>query len=147
LTLVSAATVAALAGAVWLLRWDGAWDTYRGPLFWPFLFGAGMMVVFSLSDDPDAARGSRALVVRVAAIGAVVMTLAALVIARNPIHGLHARDIVVLAALEAGLIVAAGTATELGERYRPGTWIRTGWCAATSMVVLAIIPRVLLLLH
>jgi len=54
---------------------------------------------------------------------------------------------VALAVLEALLVAAAGVATELGERYRPGTWIRTAWCAVSAMLILAFIPRVLLLLR
>ena len=142
----SASALAALAAAVWLLRQDAAWDTYHTPLFWPFLFAAGMMAVFSTTDAAETP-GWRALVVRVAAAGAAIAGLAALVVSQNPIYDLQVRDMVALAALEAVLIVAAGAATELGERYRPGTWIRTAWCAAAAMVVLALIPRALLLVH
>lgn len=147
MTAASASALAALAAAVWLLRYDGAWDTYRTPLFWPFLFAAGLMTVFSTTDAADDPRGWRTLVMRVAVAGAVVVGLAALVAARNPIYGLQARDIVSLAACETALIVVAGAASELGQRYRPGTWIRSAWCAAASMVVLAIVPRALLLVH
>ena len=142
----SVGTVAALAAAWWLLRRDGAWDTYHTPLFWPFLFAAGIMTVFSTSDAPRES-GWRALVWRVALVGAIVAGAAALVASRNPINDLHAPDIVALAVLDALLIAAAGVATELGERYRPGTWIRTAWCAVSSMLVLAFIPRVLVLLR
>ena len=147
MTRASASALTALAAAVWLLRRDGAWDTYRTPLFLPFLFGAGLMVVFSTMDLAGEPRGWRSLVVRVAVAGAALAGLSALLASRNPIYDLHARDIAALATLEVVLIVAAGLATELGQRYRPGTWIRSAWCAAASMVVLAFIPRVLLLLH
>jgi hypothetical protein len=142
----SASALAALAAAVWLLRSDGAWDTYHTPLFWPFLFAAGMMAIFSTTDAAETP-GWRALVVRVAAGGAAIAGLAALAVSRNPIYDLQVRDMIALAVLEAVLIVAAGAATELGERYRPGTWIRTAWCAAAAMIVLALIPRALLLVH
>ena len=145
--MASVSAVAALVAGLWLLRWDGAWDTYRTPLFWPFLFAAGIMTVFSTTDAPAGGREWRLLVVRCAAAGAVVAGFAAVVASRNPIHGLRARDMITLGALEALLIVAAGTATELGERYRPGTWIRTAWCAAAAMAVLALIPPLLLLVH
>lgn len=143
----SASALAALAAAGWLLRRDAAWDTYHTPLFWPFLFAAGIMAVCSTTDAAAETPAWRALVVRLAASGAVIAGLAALVASRNPIYGLQVRDIVALAAFEAVLIVAAGAATELGERYRPGTWIRTAWCAAASMIVLALIPRALLFVH
>jgi len=143
----SASGLAALAAAAWLLRRDGAWDTYHTPLFWPFLFAAGIMAVCSTTDAAAEAPAWRALVMRVAAGGAAIAGLAALVASRNPIYDLQVRDIVALAALEAVLIVAAGAAAELGERYRPGTWIRTAWCAAASMIVLALIPRALLFVH
>ena len=142
----SAGTIAGLVAAWWLLRRDGAWDTYHSPLFWPFLFASGIMIVFSTSDAPREP-GWRALVWRVALVGALVAGAAALMASRNPINDLHAYDIVALAVLAALLIAGAGVATELGERYRPGTWIRTAWCAAATMLILALIPRVLLLLR
>jgi hypothetical protein len=144
--IASLATIAALALAWWLLQSDGAWDTYRTPLFWPFLFGSGVMIVFSTSDAPREP-GWRALVWLVALIGALVAGGAALVASRNPIYGIHTLDVAALAGLEGLLIAAAGVATEFGERYRPGAWIRTAWCAASSMLILALIPRLLLLLR
>ena len=132
---------------VWLLRHDGAWDTYRTPLFWPFLFAAGIMAVFSTTDAPGETQGWRALVARCAAAGAVVAGLAAFVVSQNPIYDLHVRDMFAFGMSEALLIVAVGAATELGERYRHGTWLRTAWCVAVSMAVLALIPRLLLLVH
>ena len=105
-----------------------------------------MMAVFSTTEAAETPAW-RGLVVRVGAAGAAIAGLAALVVSQNPIYDLHVRDMVALAALEALLIVAAGAATELGQRYRPGTWIRTAWCAAASMAVLALIPRLLLLVH
>ena len=143
----SVSAFAALAAALWLLRRDGAWDTYHAPLFWPFLFAAGIMAVFSTTDAPAETRGWRALVARCAGAGAVVSGLAAFVVSQYPIYDLHVRDMFTFAASEALLIVAAGAATELGERYRPGTWIRTAWCAAAAMAVLAFIPSLLLLVH
>jgi len=143
---VSGVTIAALAAAWWLLRRDGAWDTYHTPLFWPFLFASGIMIVFSTSDAPREP-GWRALVWRVALVGALVAGGAALMASRHPINGIHVGDVAALAMLEALLIVVAGVATELGERYRPGTWIRTAWCAVSAMLVLALIPRLLLLLR
>ena len=144
--MASAGTVAALGAAWWLLRRDGAWDTYHTPLFWPFLFASGIMMVFSTSDAPREP-GWRALVWRAALVGALVAGGAALMASRNPISDIHVYDIAALAVLEALLIATAGLATELGERYRPGTWIRTAWCAAAAMLTLALIPRVLLLLR
>jgi hypothetical protein len=142
----SVTAAAAVAAGWWLLRRDGAWDTYHTPLFWPFLFAAGIMAVFSTTDAPEGT-GWRGLVARCAAAGAVVAGLAALVVSRNPIYDLHTRDMFALATFEALLIVAAGAATELGERYRPGTWIRTAWCVAAAMVTLALIPSLLLAVH
>ena len=147
MTAPSVSAFVALAAGLWLLRRDGAWDTYHAPLFWPFLFAAGMMAVFSTTDAPNETRGWRALVARVAAIGAAIAGLAAYATSGNPIYDIHAPDIVALAALEGALIIAAGVATEFGERYRPGTWIRTAWCAAASMAVLALIPPVIRLLR
>jgi drug/metabolite transporter (DMT)-like permease len=143
---VPVGTLAALAAAWWLLRFDGAWDTYRTPLFWPFLFGSGIMIVFSTSDAPREP-GWRALVWRVALLGGVAAGSVALIASRNPINDIHTYDIAALAVLEGLLIAAAGLATELGERHRPGTWIRTAWCAVSAMLILALIPRVLLLLR
>lgn len=147
MTAVSAAALAALAGSFWLLRHDGTWDTYRQPLFLPFLSTAVLMTVFSTTAVAGDREDWRRLVVKLAIAGAVVAALAALVVSRDPIFDLHARDIVVLAVLEALLLSAAGAATELGERARPGTWIRTAWCAAALMTMLALFPRVLIVLH
>ena len=71
----------------------------------------------------------------------------AILAARNPITGLHARDIVALAVLAGALVAAAGLATELGERVSPGTWIKTAWCLAACLLTMALIPRVLLLMQ
>lgn len=140
-------TVAALAGSFWLLRHDGAWDTYRQPLFLPFLSAAVMMVVFSTTAVAADRRDWRKLVGTVAGVGAAVAAIAAVIASRNPIFDLHGRDIGVLALLQAVVLAGAGVATELGERHRSGTWIRTAWCAVALMTLLAIVPRVLLLLH
>jgi hypothetical protein len=137
----------AIAAGLWLLQRDGAWDTYHTPLFWPFLFAAGIMAVFSTTDAPSETQGWRALVARCAGAGAAVAGLVALVVSQNPIYDLHVRDMFAFATSEALLIAAAGAATELGERYCPGTWIRTAWCAAAAMAVLAFIPSLLLLVH
>ena len=104
------------------------------------------MIVFSTSDAPREP-GWRALVWRVALVGALVAGTAAFLASSNPINDIHAYDVAALAVLEALLIAAAGLATELGERYRPGTWIRTAWCAASAMLILALIPRLLPLLR
>jgi hypothetical protein len=139
--------LAAVTAALWLLRHDGAWDTYRTPLFWPFLFAAGVMMVFSTTDAAADPRGWRALVARVAGAGAAIAGLSAVIASRNPIFDLHARDVVALAVLAAVLIGAAGVASALAERCRARAWIRCAWCAAATMLVLALIPRVLLVLH
>jgi hypothetical protein len=139
--------VAALAASFWLFRHDGAWDTYRQPLFLPFLSTAVLMTVFSTTAAAGARDEWRRLVIRVAPVGAVIQALAGVLLSRNPILDLHAKDIVVLAVLEALLIGVAGAATELGERIRPDTWIRTAWCVAALLTMLALFPRVMLLLH
>ena len=141
------ATLAALAASVWLLRHDGTWDAYRQPLFLPFLSAALMMTVFSTTAAAGDRDDWRRLVSRVALAGALVQALAGTFLSRNPIFDLHAKDVVLLAALAALLIACAGVATELGERRRPGSWLRTAWCAAAIMLVLAAVPRVLLALH
>ena len=143
----SVTALAALAASFWLLRHDGGWDTYRQPLFLPFLSTAVLMTVFSTTAAAGVRDEWRRLVIRVAIAGAVIQGLAGVIVSRNPILDLHARDIVVLAVLEALLIAGAGAATELGERTRPDTWIRTAWCAAALMTLLALFPRVILLLH
>jgi hypothetical protein len=145
--MISSATIAAVAASLWLLRYDGGWDSYRQPLFLPFLSAAVLMIVFSTTAMPGDRRDWRALVVKVAGAGAVVAALAAWIASRNPIFGLGLRDVVALALCEALLVAAAGAATELGERYRPDTWIRTAWCATALMLTLALIPRLLLRLH
>lgn len=141
------ATLAAVAGSFWLLRHDGAWDTYRQPLFLPFLSAALMMMVFSTTAVAGDRRDWRRLVVTVAGLGAVVAAIAGVLASRNPIFDLHAKDIVVLAVLQALVLAGAGAAAELGDRHRPASWVRTAWCAITLMTLLAIVPRVLLLLH
>jgi hypothetical protein len=80
-------------------------------------------------------------------VGAAVAAVAGVIAARNPIFDLHTNDVVALAASQAVVLAGAGAATEFGERHRPATWIRTAWCAAALMTMMAIVPRVLLLLH
>jgi hypothetical protein len=143
----SVTALAALAASFWLLRHDGGWDTYRQPLFLPFLSTAVLMTVFSTTAAAGQRDEWRRLVSRVAIAGAVIQALAGVIVSRNPILDLHATDIVLLAVLEALLIAGAGAATELGERIRPDTWIRTAWCAAALMMLLALFPRVMLVLH
>lgn len=147
MTLATAGTLAGLAASYWLLRYDGTFDTYRQPLFLPFLAVDLLMIVFSTTEVARDIRDWRALVVRVAILAAVVAGLTAGLASRSPIYGLHTRDVAALSILMASLVIAAGAGSELGERYRPGTWIRTAWCVGASMLVLALIPRVLLLIH
>jgi hypothetical protein len=144
---ITAATVAALAAGVWLLRHDGTWDAYRQPLFLPFLSAAVMMTVFSTTAAAGGREDWRRLVIRVALAGAAIQALAGVILSRDPILDLHPKDVMLLAVLAALLIAGAGAATELGERQRPGTWIRTAWCAVALMAVLAVVPRLLLALH
>ena len=144
---LAATGLAAPLVTAWLFWRDGGWDTYRAPLFLPFLFAAGLMVRFSLSPTTADPRPWRSFVARAAAGAAAVAGGAGLLAARNPITGLHARDIVGLAALAGVLVAAAGVATELGERVSPGTWIKTAWCLAACLLTMALIPRVLLLMH
>lgn len=139
--------VAALVASFWLLRHEGAWDTYRQPLFLPFLSTAVLMTVFSTTATASERDDWRRLLGRLAIIGAVVQALAGVVVSRNPIFDLHPKDVTVLAVLEALLIVGAGAATELGQRVGPDTWIRTAWCLAALMTMLALFPRVLLTFH
>lgn len=140
-------TLVALAASFWLLRHDGTWDVYRQPLFLPFLSTSVLMTVFSTTAMPAERGDWRRMVARAAVVGAIVQGLAAAIVSGNPILDLHAKDIVLLAGLEALLIAGAGAATELGERRRPGTWIRTAWCAVALMLILAIVPPVLLAVH
>lgn len=140
-------TVVVLAVSFWLLRHDGTWDVYRQALFLPFLSTSVLMTVFSTTAMPGDRADWRRMVARAAVVGAVVQGLAGVVVSSNPILDVHAKDIVLLAVLEALLIMGAGAATGLGERLRPGTWIRTAWCAAALMAILAVVPRVLLALH
>jgi hypothetical protein len=119
---------------------------HRQPLFLPFLSTAVLMTVFSTAPPASATSGAGSWS-RVAIAGAVVQALAGLIVSRNPIFDLHATDIVLLAVLEALLIAGAGAATELGERIRPDAWIRTAWCLTALMTMLALFPRLMLLLH
>jgi hypothetical protein len=144
---LAATGLAAPLVAAWLFWRDGGWDTYRAPLFLPFLFAAGLMVRFSLSPMTADPRPWRSFVARAAAGAAAVAAGAGIVAARNPITGLQARDIVALAVLAGALVAAAGLATELGERVSPGTWIKTAWCLAACLLTMALIPRILLLMH
>lgn len=144
---VSLTAVAALAASFWLVRHEGTWDTYRQPLFLPFLSSAVLMTVFSTTETAGQRDDWRRLVGRVAGVGALVQALAGAVVSRDPIYDLHAKDIIVLAVLEALLIAGSGAATELGDRVRPETWIRTAWCVVALMTMSALFPRVLLLLH
>ena len=141
------ATLVALAASFWLLRHDGTWDVYRQPLFLPFLSTSVLMMVFSTTAMPGDRGDWRRMVARAALVGAAVQALAGVILSRNPILDLHTEDILLLAGLEALLIAGAGAATELGERQRPGTRMRTAWCAVALMAILAAVPRVLLALH
>lgn len=143
----SLTAIAALGASFWLLRHEGAWDTYRQPLFLPFLSTAVLMTVFSTTETGGQRDHWRRLVGRLAGIGAVVQALAGLIVSRDPIYDLHGKDIAVLSVLEALLIVGAGAATEIGERVRPATWIRTAWCVVALMTMSALFPRVLLFVH
>jgi len=143
----SVTALVALAASFWLLRHDGGWNTYRQPLFLPFLSTAVLMTVFSTTAAAGARDEWRRLVSRVCIAGAVIQALASFIVSRNPIFDLHTTDIVLLSVLEALLIAGAGAATEFGERSRPDTWIRTAWCATALMTLLALFPRVLLLFH
>ena len=142
-----AAGIVAPAVSAWLFWRDGAWDNYRMPLFWPFFFSAGLMVSFSTSPMAGDARPWRSLVIRSALAAAALATTAAWLAARTPITGLHAHDIAALGSLAALLVAAAGFATELGERVSPGSWLKTAWCAAACLLMMAAIPRLLLLVH
>jgi hypothetical protein len=139
--------LAAPAITAWLFWRDGGWDTYRAPLFLPFLFAAGLMVRFSLSSMTADPRSWRSFVARAAAGAAAVAAGAAIVAARNPITDLHARDVAVFGVLAGVLVASAGLATALGERVSPGTWIKTAWCLAACLLAMVLIPRGLLLLH
>jgi len=147
MTMASVTALAGLAASFWLLRHEGAWDIYRQPLFLPFLSAAVMMTVFSTTAAAGERGDWRRFVIRVSMAGAVIQGLAGVIVSGNPIFDLHAKDIAVLAVLEALLIAGAGAATELGERIRPDTWIRTAGCATALMTLLALFPRVILLLH
>ncbi len=144
---LAATGLAAPVVAAWLFWRDGGWDTYRAPLFLPFLFAAGLMVRFSLSPMAVEPRPWRSFVARAAAGAAAVAAGAGILAARNPITGLYPRDIVGLAVLAAALVAAAGLATELGERVSPGTWIKAAWCLAACLLTMVLIPRALLLMH
>src|ERR1051325_10612734 len=141
------ATLAALAGSFWLLRHDGTWDAYRHAMFLPFLSTAVMMVVFSTTAVAGDREDWRRLVIRLAIGAAVVEALAGALVSRNPILDLHPKDVIVLGVLAALLVAGAGAATECGERLRPESWMRTAWCAAAIMGILAVVPPLLLALH
>ena len=145
--ITAVASIAAVAASFWLLRHDGTWDTYRQPLFLPFFSTAVLMIVFSTTEMARDRDDWRRVVTRVALVGAVIQAVAAAIVARNPILDLHAKDVVSLAVAQALLIAGAGAATELGDRHRPGTWIRTAWCATALMSILALLPCALLALH
>lgn len=144
---VATAGLAAPVVSAWLFWWEGAWDTYRMPLFWPFFFAAGLMVSFSTSPMAADPGPWRSLVTRVSLGAAAVAAAAAALASRNPITDLHARDMAALGVLAAALVVAAGFAAELGERVSPGTWIKTAGCLTACLLTMAAIPRLLLLVH
>ena len=74
---LAATGLAAPLVTAWLFWRDGGWDTYRAPLFLPFLFAAGLMVRFSLSSMTADPRSWRSFVARAAAGAAAVAAGAA----------------------------------------------------------------------
>jgi len=145
--MTSAVAIAVLAAGGWLLLHDSAWNNYLTPLFWPFLFAAGLMVRFSTTPMAADPRPWRGLVLRLSAAAAGAAAVAAWLAARNPINDIHPRDIAALGALAAMLVVVSGLAAEVGGRLSPGTWIKSACCLAASMLMLALIPRLLVLIH
>jgi hypothetical protein len=147
MTTAQALATLALAAGMSLLWRDGAMDTYRTPLFWPFLFATGLMVTFSTTTIAADWRAWRGFVVRAAIGAALVVAAVAWLAAANPINDIRALDIAVLALAALVLVVGAGVATALGERASPGTWVKTVSCLAACLLTMALIPRLLLALH
>jgi hypothetical protein len=144
---VTAAGLAAPAVAAWLLWRDGGWDTYRMAIFWPFVFATGVMVTVSSSVITTDPRSWRTFVVGAAVAAAVASAGMAMLLGQDPIYGIRTHDVVALALLAGLLVIAAGAATAFGERVRPGGWIKTAWCIGACFLVMAAIPRLLLLVH
>jgi hypothetical protein len=142
-----AVAVLALAAGAWLLWRDGGVDTYRAPVFWPFLFVTGLMVTFSTSSTATEPRSWRGFVALAAIGAALVAGVVATLAANNPINDIHVSDIAALAGAAAVLVVAAGAATEIGERASPGTWVKMAACLAACLLTMTVIPRALLALR
>ena len=110
--------LAAPVVTAWLFWRDGGWDTYRAPLFLPFLFAAGLMVRFSLSPMTVDPRSWRSFVARAAAGAAAVAAGAGIVAARNRLP-------------------ACTPATSSRSRCWPARWSRRpasqpGWASASA---------------
>jgi hypothetical protein len=141
-----AALVAAVAGA-WLLQHDGTWDTYRTPLFWPFVFTTGLVTVLSTSETADDPRAWRTLIACLAMAAALLIALAARLAAANPINDIRRTDIASLAALGALLMSTGGLAATLAHRAGAVRWRKTAWCLAACLFVMWLIPRLALFVH
>jgi hypothetical protein len=147
MTTAQALAVLALAGGASLLWRDGGVDTYRTPLFWPFLFATGLMVTFSTTAIAADWRAWRGFVIRAAVGAALVVAAVAWLAAGNPINDIRPLDIIALAVAALVLVAASGVATAIGQRTSPGTWVKTAACLAACLLTMAMIPRLLLALQ
>jgi hypothetical protein len=143
-TLSALAALAAVAACAWLLWHDGTWDTYRMPLFWPFVFATGLVSVFSNSPAAEDPREWKRVVLRLALTSALAVTLAAQLSAANPINGLRAVDRVSLAGCVALLTVAGGGAAALAHHHGASGWRAAAWCLAACLLVMRLAPLLIL---
>jgi hypothetical protein len=142
-----AAVLTVLAASAWLVYRDGTLDTFRAPLFWPFLFSAGLVTALSTSAIADDAPGWRALVARIAAGAGVVAGGSAWLASGNPINGIGPFDIGMLAVLAAAIIVAAGGAAAWARHEGAPGWLKPAACLATVLLTFWMTPRAVLVLH
>jgi hypothetical protein len=143
----AAIVLAVLAVSAWLFYRDSALDTFRAPLFWPFLFSAGMLTVLSGTEIADDPRGWRALVVRLAAGAGIVAGGSAWLASGNPINGIGPSDIGILAMLAAAIVVAAGGATAWARRAGEPSWGKPAACLTAVLLTFWMMPRAVALLH
>jgi hypothetical protein len=141
------AAVAAVAACAWLLWHDGTWDTYRMPLFWPFVFATVMITVFSNSPAGEDRGEWKRVTLRLALTSAVAVTLAAQLSATNPINDLGAVDIVSLQACVALLTAAGGLAASIAHDYGARGWRAAAWCLAACLLVMRLVPPLIVTAH
>ena len=141
------AAVAAGAACGWLLWHDGTWDTYRMPLFWPFVFATAMITVFSNSPAAEDPREWKRVTLKLALAAAAAVTITAHLSATNPINDLGAVDRVSLATCAALVTVAGALAASLAHHHGARGWRPAAWCLAACLLVLRLVPPIVVSVH